>query len=216
MTSRQALKCAATILLTSCSIATMVTPAIADQRSDIRKAYMESSFANSGDGVMDTISKVFREVDPEAKRITNENINFIEKLAVAQSRARISSYWLSMDLDGDSKVSRDEAAAMPMRRSKGIVRENEKRQFLDLLEQQLDKQFKADTNKSGFIEAAELFNAPEEFRSDLPRSLGLTNFARALLKADPNNDGVLTQTEGMSIAMKLLDEIDDEISKTKQ
>jgi hypothetical protein len=216
MTSRHTRKLAVAVLLAGCAVFAMSKPAGADQKNDIRKAYIESFGERNSGTVILTMSRLFQELDPEGNGITEENIGFVEKLTTAQVRASAVGSWLPMDLDGDLRISRDEVTSLTMRHGQRQVGEKQKKRFLDQQSKHLNKLFEADKDGNGFIEGAEFFNSPEKSLYDGRREFASTSFARELLKADPNDDGILTQTEAMLLATQALEGVDEEIFKSME
>jgi hypothetical protein len=191
-------------------------PARADQKADIRAAYIESFGDDSNSTFLDALSRVFMELDTDGNGITAENIDFFSRVQTAELRSNYVSQWLRFDLDGDLKVSRKEVEDGTTRRfgrRQGALTESQRQRVAKEMEQQIDKIFAADADHNGLIEGAELYQPQDQRERNYRGRLGAVPFALALLKADPDGDGKVTQAEASQIAAQSLDGIDAEIIK---
>jgi hypothetical protein len=206
----------AAALLASASFITATDAAYADAATDIRKAYLESYQDNPDISFLQALTEVFRQFDPSGEGLTEEKIAFAESVGQAQENAGFASHWLRFDLNADFKVEREEVEAQitntRFARVGAGAAEAQKKRNRDRITKSVDQMFKGDTDGNGIIEGAELYNSPNpdrEARSWAKRGLG---FAKAILAADPNGDGVILESEATLVVAGALQGIEKDIA----
>lgn len=200
-----------------CSVA--MTVAIAQDAntttSDIRSAYIESYGQSPDMSVLQVLSQAFQQFDRAGDGIDAEDIEAFDKQQMAQLHSGIASQWLRMDLSGDVKITRDEVEASMgrYRRRSGMTSDAQSKRMNAELKKQVDALFKADADSNNIIEGSELYTPQQEGRDGAVYFERATTFVKALLKADPNSDGKLTETEAAFIASQNLDGVSTEIAQ---
>jgi hypothetical protein len=171
---------------------------------EIRKVYLESS-QSGGDNssALNKFSRIFMEIDRDGNGVSLQDVDLSEKVRTAQSRAQIASQKLKYDLDGDLIVTRQELESVlgyemgrgMRRQSDAAIAANIKREVA----MRADKIMKADADGNGQLSGVEVSKPDPERNRDYGGFAQQTALARAMLKADPNGDGVLTEAETFTI-----------------
>ena len=175
---------------------------------DIRKLYLESS-QTSGDtsSALNKFSRLFMEIDRDGNGVSMEDIDLAEKVRTAQTRAQIAAQKLKYDLDGDLVVTRDELeSVLAYETGRGMRRQSDAAilaNFKREIAARADKIMKADADRDGQLSGIEVSKADPERNRDHGGFAQQAALARAMLKADPNGDGVLTEPETFEILGKV-------------
>lgn len=179
-------------------------PALADAIQDIRKLYFELvPSGGSNSSALATFSGLFLEIDRDGNGVSLQDIDLVEKVWSAQARSQIIVEKLRYDLDGDLVVTRQEVElyleyeiGRRLRRTSGSGNaEMQKRE----LAKRVDKIMKADANGNGQIEGIEMSAVDTERNRDYGGRNWQATLARAMLKADPDGNGVLTEAETFAL-----------------
>ncbi len=204
----------AALLASVCAITTL---AMAAPNNNVRDAYLDSFGQQQGMTVLQALASVFQQFDREGDGIETVDLDFFESIQNAASNANLASQWLRYDLNGNLSVSRQEVEEMLGSHQFGMsansMNERQKKQIAAQLKKNLDEMFANDLDGNGSIEGVELYRPTNKARDDRSYRQGYMPFAKAMLKADPNRDGKLTQAEAASIAGESLDGVDDELAK---
>lgn len=181
-------------------------PAYADEAAikEIRQLILESS-GSGGDNssAFTRFSGLFLEIDRDGNGMSLQDVELVEKVRTAQTRAQTAVEKLRYDLDGDLVVTRQELESVlayesgrRMRRlSDAAVAANLKREVAS----RADRIMKADTDGNGQLSGKEVTEPDPERNRDYNRFNQQTSLARAMLKADPNGDGILTEAETFAV-----------------
>ena len=184
--------------------------ALADDAAiqEVRKLYLESPQSN-GDisPALTKFSRLFLEIDRDGNGVSLQDIDLAEKVRTAQTRAQNASQKLRYDLDGDLSVTREELESVlayetgrgMRRQSDAAIQANFKREIAA----RADKIMKADTDGNGQLSGLEVSKPDPERNRDYGGFSQQTALARAMLNADPNGDGVLTEAETFVILGKV-------------
>jgi hypothetical protein len=200
-----------------CSAATTMANAQAasSPNSDIRSAYIESYGQNQNGSVLQVLASLFQQFDRSGDGIDAVDIELFEKQQLAQMHAGTASQWLRMDLNADLKVSREEIenSMDRYRRRPGVMTEQQSKRMSAELNKQVDALSSADADGNGAIEGPELYTPQHKGRDETAYFSKATAFVKALLKADPNGDGKLIETEAALISSQALEGVDAQISQ---
>jgi len=175
---------------------------------DIRKLYLESS-QMSGDtsSALNKFSRLFMEIDRDGNGVSLQDIDLAEKVRTAQTRAQIAAQKLKYDLDGDLVVTREELeSVLAYETGRGMRRQSDAAMLANFKREiavRADKIMKADADRDGQLSGIEVSKADPERNRDHGGFAQQTALARAMLKADPNGDGVLTEPETFEILGKV-------------
>jgi len=148
------------------------------------------------------LTRLFTDVDFDGAGLDQSEIILYQKMTRAARRAQIATQMLKYDLDGDTIVTRAEIRTYIQARQSKFGRQNNYT-LTTRLKKTIDNILLGDPNNDGRIEVSEY-----DALSKLPRQNRRTNLgdhsgtAMALLEADPNKDGVLTQIEAMGLIGK--------------
>jgi hypothetical protein len=196
----------ATIL---CGIATAVANAqtTSTANSDVRSAYLESFGQLPNASVLQVLASLFQQFDRAGDGIDAADIDYSEKQQAAQVHSNIAAQWLRMDINADLKISREEVEGSlgRFRMRNGILTKDQKKRMDEELKKQVDVSFQVDADHNGIIEGIELYTPQQNRNNDSDYIDKNIAFVKALLKADPNGDGKVTQTEAGFIASQSLD-----------
>lgn len=196
----------------ACIMAFWSGPATADEAAiqEIRKLYLESS-QSGGDSssALNRFSRLFAEIDRDGNGVNLQDVELVEKVRTAQSRAQLAAEKLRYDLDGDLVITRQEIESVvefesgrgTRRLSDAAILANFKRDVA----KRTDKIMKADTDGNGQLSGAEVSKPDPERNRDYGGFTQQIALARAMLKADPNGDGVLTEAETFAILGKVFE-----------
>lgn len=205
---------AAHLLLWPCAVFVLALPwegaALADEAAiqDIRKLYLESSQA-SGDNssALNKFSRLFMEIDRDGNGVSLQDVDLAEKVRTAQTRAQFAAQKLKYDLDGDLVVTREELeSVLAFESGRGMRRQSDAAILANIkrdIAARADKIMKADTDGNGRLSGIEVSNPDPERNRDYGGFAQQTALARAMLKADPNGNGVLTEAETFEILGKV-------------
>lgn len=200
-----------------CSIATTLANAqtASSTDSDIRSAYIESYGQSPDTGVLQVLANLFQQFDRTGNGIDAADIDYFEKQQAAQIHANIASQWLRLDVNADLKVTREEVEGSLSRyRSRaGAMTEQQTKRINEDLKKQIDMMFLADANADGVVEGIELYTPQQRRDNEYVYLKKGTAFVKALLRADPDGDGKVTQTEAALIASHSLDGVDVQITQ---
>ncbi len=198
----------------------MPAAVLADARQDIRDAYIEAygKRGMGGGGALQVFAQIFQQYDRDGNGIEEAEVNSFERVQTAANRAGVASQNLRFDLNGDLRVTREEMAeALEAQggryRGGRQMTEAQKKQMQQRFDQQIAQMFKPDQDGNGVIEGAEIYAPSFDNGSREDYMRPAFAFVRVLLKADPNNDGKLTQAEGSLLLSQSLDGVDDDIAK---
>lgn len=210
----QIFKLAAHLLLWPSAVFVLVLPwegaALADDAAiqDIRKLYLESS-QTSGDtsSALNKFSRLFMEIDRDGNGVSLQDVDLAEKVRTAQTRAQFAAQKLKYDLDGDLVVTREELeSVLAYESGRGMRRQSDAAilaNFKREIAVRADKIMKADAVGDGQLSGIEVSKADPERNRDYGGFTQQAALARAMLKADPNGDGVLTEAETFEILGKV-------------
>jgi hypothetical protein len=193
----------------------------ADTKSELRQSYVEA-FGDQGlsSSVLEIVSRTFNTFDRDGTGISLAEIEHGETLQLAQLRAYTASRTLTFDLNGDLVVSRAEVEeAVMLQAGRHIMRlsenQKQKERALQNLKERVDLTMAADKNADGVIAGHEIYFAQNADRIDQQFKAFGGGFARALLKADPNQDGTLTEIEVSTVLAENLGGIEVDIAKAE-
>jgi hypothetical protein len=188
--------------------------ALADDAAiqEIRRLYLESSQPGGGNSsVLNWFSRLFTEIDRDGDGVNLQEVDLAEKVRTAQGRAQIAAEKLRYDLDGDLVVTRQELESVlgyetgrGRRFSNAEVTASFKREMM----KRADKIMKADADGNGQLSGTEVSKPDPERNRDYGGFSQQIVLARAMLKADPNGDGVLTEAETFAILAKVFEGTD--------
>jgi hypothetical protein len=200
-----------------CSVTTSMVSAqtASTTNSEIRSAYVESYGQSPNISVLQVLSQAFQQFDRAGDGIDAADIEHFEKQQMAQFHASTASQWLRMDLNADVKVTREEVenSMERYRRRPGTMSDSQSKRMNAELKKQVDMLFTGDADGNGSIEGSELYIPQQKGRDETVYFNKATAFVKALLKADPNGDGKLAETEAAFIASQTLDGVDAQISQ---
>lgn len=181
-------------------------PALADEAAvqEIRKLYFElvPSGGNNA-SALSTFSGLFLEIDRDGNGVSLEDIDLVEKVWNAQTRSQIIVEKLRYDLDGDLVVTRHEVESYleyelgrRLRRTTGNGNADmQKREMA----KRIDRIMKGDADSNDRIEGIEMSAVDPERNRDYGGRNWQVTLARAMLKADPDGNGVLTEAETFAL-----------------
>jgi hypothetical protein len=203
-------------LLTSISMLPVSNPANADAAADIRRAFLESHEQQPNVSVLEALNNVFRQFDPSGQGLTAESLAFAESVGQAAEHANFASHWLRFDLNADLKVERAEVEAQltntRFARLNDNLPEAQKKRQLDRMTKSVDQMFKGDSDGNGVIEGQELYNSPQPDRQNRSWNTMGIGFAKSILAADPNGDGVVTESEATGLVAGALQGVEKDIA----
>ncbi len=192
--------------------------ALADPLQDLRAVYVDMQRDFGEQNLLNVIAQSFQQFDRDGDGLEKEEIDSAEAIHIAQFRSRYASQWLMSDLNGDARVSREELGDIFRRQRFRTTRMNDfqKKRLDQELEDYLAEAMQADKDSNGVIEGVELYlpqrkeqlNARDEIDRHNP-----TRFARAMVAADPNADGVLTESEAAGFLATALAGVEEDIKK---
>ena len=205
---------AARLLLWPSAVFVLTLPwqgaALADDAAiqEIRKLYFESSQASrDNSSLLNKFSRIFAELDRDGNGVSLQDVDLAEKVRTAQARAQFAAQKLRYDLDGDLVVSREELESVLAYETGRNMRRQSDEAFLANFKREIaeraDKIMKADTDGDGKLSGIEVSNPDPERNRDNGGFAQQTALARAMLKADPNDDGLLTDAEIFAILGKV-------------
>ena len=143
------------------------------------------------------------EIDRDGNGVSLQDVDLSEKVRTAQSRAQIASQKLKYDLDGDRELpGRESNQSWVMQMGRGMRRQSDAAIAANIKREvamRADKIMKADADGNGQLSGVEVSKPDPERNRDYGGVAQQTTLARAMLKADPNGDGVLTEAETFTI-----------------
>jgi hypothetical protein len=204
-------------LLASVNVLQSFNPARADDAADIRKAFLDKYEPNQNLPVLEALNKLFRQFDPFNEGLTEEKLAYAQTLARAQKNAESVGLWLYYDLNADLKIDRNEAQTQftaQVGRHNLYRRHPPKKRRIGETSWDIEQLFLSDLDSNGVIEGPELHNMPFNagVRFGLPQMEKDLAFAKAILAADPNNDGVVSESEAALLVAGALQDIEEDIA----
>lgn len=181
----------------------VAAPASADAKAELKNSLVEFAAETGGaENLLALVARVLAEVDRDGDGLRKAEIDFAEAVFGAQERASLATARLRFDLDGDLAVSKDEIERSMVYQlgrarqagSNAAMKERLKRQ----VQQQVQQLMVTDADGDGVLRGGEVTAADPQRPSGNRRSKFL-DVARALLAADPNNDGVVSEAESLQV-----------------
>lgn len=196
----------------------LTSVALADEKQDIRNAYMAVIGDYGTNNPLNAFSNVFTTIDRDQNGINQAEVSLFESRDAAQQRGATVGQWLSLDLNGDFKVSRQEIESL-FDKSKALrltrdPTDDAKRRIQEETDKQVLEMMRADIDSSGTVESSEMFN-PIHGEAKGRFTLGIAELARALVSADPNKDGILTQVEASMLLASSLAGVENEVEELR-
>lgn len=196
------------IAMTSLSALSLPANAQTAESNDIRQLFLDVARASGGEA---NTSRVFAALTSDFDRNDNgielQEIEAAETVRMARLRAQRTGLRLRYDLDGDFAITREEVETTlryEMRRHRrGKSDEVYENQIKNKLDKGVLTIMFTDADGDGRLAGAEM-SAPGKINFN-QFYLGEENaaLARALLKADPNGDGLLTESETFKVWAKV-------------
>jgi hypothetical protein len=215
--ARQLLSSCAWSLLT---LSVLCGVAKADPIQELRNAYIELYGNGAQRNLLSVLGQQFETIDFDGDGIEKDEIVLAELLLKMRARSGYVSQWLNFDLDGDMRVSKPEAEkAISHQEGRFQMKTSDpkaKQQLRDQLDKRIAQMFIADGDGNGFVEKQELqlSHLGTSYEMELvQRGRDPLGFAKALLNADPNSDGVITQLEAASLMGTALLDIEKEAAR---
>jgi Ca2+-binding EF-hand superfamily protein len=192
----------------------------ADVQTDLRQAYIDMFGRSGGMNTLNAIGAQFQQYDRNGDGLQQSEIDVADAQFKAQGRAQFASMWLANDLDGDLRVTRDEVEILVSRQfaygRQGAMSAEQKEQMKQQLRAQSATLMEVDIDKNGTIEGQELYQPQQRQNPQMIRDMERINplrLAKALIAADPNQDGTLTLTEAAGLVATMLDSVESEADK---
>jgi Ca2+-binding EF-hand superfamily protein len=178
--------------------------AIADSTTDIRSAYDDYVSTQGGSqNVFQNFARVFERFDVEGKGLSLKEIERVERVMTARTRAQLAMQYLIFDLNGDLVVTREEMTEAILVQLGTERRHMSASEFNNRISKnvmrQVERLLTVDKNANGSIEGSEFFMTQRDVQSDGQSERTGTELARALIAADPNKDGLVTQAEAAAL-----------------
>jgi hypothetical protein len=159
------------------------------------------------------LSQLFSSLDQNGDGISAQELNRAETISNARMRALFAQMNLMYDLDGDLVVTQQEVETVLDSNRLRLLGGNQKlkAQLLRRRAAQIQSAMAGDANNNGSLEGKELLAAPPkngtgEFRRGMT---GQYELVHALLDADPNSDGLLTEAEALALLATVADKAKD-------
>lgn len=144
---------------------------------------------------VDRLPGLIERFDSDGDGLDNEDIKREAQRQAAQTRARKAQEMLSLDLNADNKVTREEAEAA-WRPNRGSIASQDRR---------IDRLMEADTNRDGELSLNEALASVEPGRNCGP----VSTYPAGLMTVDPNQDGRLTKEELQNVGRAIFASFDD-------
>lgn len=157
---------------------------------------------DSGRNAASRAKSLVRKIDFGLDGLQASDIDLFVESQMAQQRAHSAASYLYFDLNGDVRVTADEfRRSLPVGNSPFRLTTDPNYNAIAsaALEEAIATRMRADTDGNGAIEGRELVQHKQPENTDLQAN---ANLARALLRADPNLDGIVTDSE-LSEILKL-------------
>lgn len=180
-------------ILTAIFGATFATPSLAQTDADyqaIKDALM--SRPNAQTDIMGTTSNALRPLMHGRDYFEASDLDIYMKISAARLRAQNLTAILMYDLNGDMEVTREEIEQVVTFQMGGFGQPQQQIQLA--VKQQVDRLMKSDKNGDGKLSGDELY-ANSQFNNFNEGQDLTANLGKALLAADPNKDGKVTQAE---------------------
>lgn len=197
--------CALIAALTLNVSATPPANAQNDATAELKVAFDEfKKNAGKNSQAFALVSQMYLTVDRNGDGISKEEIDAAQILQEARSRAKSASQLLAFDLDADFVVTADEIVTVSGSKTRfdGPADEAQKANMDRQSKALLKKYMVNDADNSNSLAGKELYASSGETgnaRASRNGEFIATNLARAMLKADPNTNGVLTVSEGLGL-----------------
>lgn len=205
-------------VMVSVNFATLPVRADSDPIADIRSLLVQRY--SSGLDVLSQAGRLLSEIDRNGNGLDQKDVDQAKSVHDAQLRAELVSRNLAYDLNGDLVVSRQEAETivdyqMSRRTSLalGVSQKNANKRRRD---QQVNGIMHGDTDGNQKLEGLELSVPPVGFDKVRQGRNFSADFAQALIKADPNSDGLVTESESLAILSKVADGYAEAVAKFQQ
>ena len=189
-----------------------------DPIADIRALLVQRN--PSGSDILSQIAPLLRDIDREGNGLEQKDIDQAKLIHDAQRRAQVISRNLVYDLNGDLVVTRQEAEsvldyqmAVYAARAAGTSQANANKRQRD---QQVNKIMQGDADGNQKLEGTELSVLGEGSEEARRYEDFNVNFAQALLKADPNADGIVTEAESLAVLSKVAEGYAEAVVQFKQ
>jgi hypothetical protein len=205
-------------MMTSVNFAAVSARADSDPIADIRSLLAQRMSSDSD--VLSQVGPLLREIDRDGNGLDQKDIDQARLIHDARWRAQLVSRNLVYDLNGDLVVTREEAeTAIDYQVSRRTSRAADTSQLnanKRQRDQQVNRIMQGDADGNQKLEGLELSALPEGSDEARRRQNFSADFAQALIRADPNSDGVVTESESLAILSKVADGYAEAVAKFQQ
>lgn len=205
-------------VMASVNFAAVSARADSDPIADIRSLLAQRM--SSGSDILSQVGPLLLEIDRDGNGLDQKDIDQTKRIHDARWRAQLVSRNLVYDLDGDLVVTREEAETaiayqMSRRASRAgdISQLNANKRQRD---QQVNKIMQGDADGNQRLEGLELSVLPEGSDESRRQQNFSADLAQALIKADPNSDGLVTESETLVILSKVADGYAEAVAQFQQ
>ena len=205
-------------VMASVSFATVPVRADSDPIADIR-SLLAQRMSSSSD-VLSQVGPLLHDIDRDGNGLDQKDVDQARLIHDARRRSQLVSRNLVYDLNGDLVVTREEAEIsidyqMSRRASRAVgtsqVNANKRQR-----DQQVNRIMQGDADGNQKLEGLELSVLPDGSDEGRRQENFSADFAQALIKADPNSDGVVTESESLAILSKVADGYAEAVAQFQQ
>lgn len=200
------------------NIATISARAESDPIADLRSLFAQRM--STGSDFLSQVGPMLLDIDRDGNGLDQKDIDKAKLIHDARLRAQLVSRSLVYDLNGDLVVTREEAetaiAYQISRRGSRAADANQLNAIKRQRDQQVNKVMQGDGDGNQKLEGLELSDLPEGSNEARRQQNFNADFAQALIKADPNSDGLVTESESLAILSKVADGYAEAVAQFQQ